>query len=107
MHDYSAWLAFIAMQHRHYCGLPKPPYFPGVAGEPALRNAGPARKMEWVMSDENTKTVGTTVLTWAMIAGAALLFLEITLSAAQPVAEKTATVQTITVASQSGHPAHS
>jgi hypothetical protein len=105
MHDYSAWLAFTAMQHRRYCGLPKPPHFPTVAGEPALRNAGPARKMEWVMSDENTNTFGSTALTWAMIAGAALLFFEITLSSAQPAAERSATVQTVTVA-RADLPAH-
>jgi hypothetical protein len=62
--------------------------------------------MEWVMSDENTKSFGSTALTWAMIAGAALLFLEITLSSAQPVPARSATVQTVTVA-RADHAAHS
>jgi hypothetical protein len=58
--------------------------------------------MEWAMTDmddETSENVGTRILTWAMIAGAALMFLEVTLSpAAQPVA-KTATVHIVTVAS--------
>lgn len=53
------------------------------------------------MTDENTKSYGSTLLTWAMIAGAALLFLEITLSSAQPVTAKTATVHTYSVAALS------
>jgi hypothetical protein len=57
--------------------------------------------MEWAMTDlddETSENVGTRILTWAMIAGAALMLLEVTLSPAQPVT-KTATVQTVTVAS--------
>ncbi|HEY4943151.1 MAG TPA: hypothetical protein VII56_17100 [Rhizomicrobium sp.] len=50
------------------------------------------------MTDENTKSVSANVLTWAMIAGAALLFLEVTWSSAQPVPAQNATVQTISVA---------
>jgi hypothetical protein len=52
--------------------------------------------MEWAMTNENTKSLGTSFLTWAMIAGAALMFLEVTVSSLTPVPAHTATVQTIT-----------
>ncbi len=48
------------------------------------------------MTDENTKSLGSTFLTWAMIAGAALMFLEVTVSSLTPVPVRTASVQTIT-----------
>ncbi len=50
------------------------------------------------MTNENTKSVSANALTWAMIAGAALLFLEVTLSSVTPVPAHTPTVQTISVA---------
>ena len=51
------------------------------------------------MTDTNTKSFGANALTWAMIAGTALLFLEITFSSMQPaVPAHPATVQTVTVA---------
>ena len=59
------------------------------------------------MTDENTKSVSANVLTWAMIVGAALLFLEVTWSSAQPVPAHTATVQTITLAAHPVSPARS
>jgi hypothetical protein len=50
------------------------------------------------MTNENTKSLGTNLLTWTMIAGAALMFLEITVSSLTPVPAHTATAQTITIA---------
>jgi hypothetical protein len=50
------------------------------------------------MTDVNTKGLGSNLLTWAMIAGAALLFLEVTLSSVQPAPARTTAVQTVTVA---------
>ena len=50
------------------------------------------------MTNENTRSLRTGILTWAMIAGAALMFLEVTVSSLTPVPVHTATVQTITVA---------
>lgn len=44
MHANSAWLAFTAMQHRHYCGVPNRPHLSGVAGKTGLSKPGPARK---------------------------------------------------------------
>jgi hypothetical protein len=49
------------------------------------------------MTDFDYETFGAKALTWAMIAGAALLFLEITWSPAQLPTVKAATVQTVTV----------
>ena len=57
----------------------------------------PAELMEWAMTNEDTEPYGAKVLTWAMIAGAALLFLEVTWSsigtAPHAPAAQTATVQ--------------
>ena len=49
------------------------------------------------MTNEDTRSTGSHMLTWAMIAGAALLFLEVTVASLQPVPAHTATVQTVTV----------
>ena len=51
------------------------------------------------MTNEYTRSTGSHFLTWAMIAGAALLFLEVTVSSLQPVPTHAATVQTVTVPS--------
>ena len=53
------------------------------------------------MTNENTRSTGSHFLTWAMIAGAALLFLEVTVASLQPVPAHTAQVQTISVAANS------
>jgi len=53
-------------------------------------------------TESETEGLGTRLLTWAMIAGAALMLVEVTLSPAQPVT-KTATVQTVSVASAALH----
>ena len=58
------------------------------------------------MTNENTRSTGSHFLTWAMIAGAALLFLEVTVASLQPVPAHTAQVQTISVAANSDRPAH-
>lgn len=50
------------------------------------------------MTNVERKSFGSSVFTWAMIAGAALLLMEVTLSSLQPVAPHLATVQTLTVA---------
>ncbi len=49
------------------------------------------------MSNETIKSTGSHMLTWAMIVGAAALFVEITVASMNPVPEHTATVQTVTV----------
>jgi hypothetical protein len=54
-------------------------------------------------TDNETEGLGTRVLTWALIVGAALMLAEVTLSPAQPVSTKTATVQTVSVASVAHH----
>lgn len=54
------------------------------------------------MREIETEGFGARVLTWALIVGAALMFVEITWSATAPA--KTATVQTISVAAID-HPA--
>ena len=51
------------------------------------------------MTNETTKSLGSGALTLAMIAGAALMFFEVTVSSLQPVPAHTATVQTITAPS--------
>ena len=51
------------------------------------------------MTNEYTRSTGSHFLNWAMIAGAALLFLEVTVSSLQPVPTHAATVQTVTVPS--------
>ena len=53
-------------------------------------------------TESEAEGLGTRLLTWAMIVGAALLLMEVTLSPAQPVT-KTATVQTVSVASVAQH----
>ncbi|HUO87947.1 MAG TPA: hypothetical protein VMU08_02135 [Rhizomicrobium sp.] len=52
--------------------------------------------------ESGTDGLATRLLTWAMIAGAALMLLEVTLAPAQPVT-KTATVETTSVASIASH----
>jgi hypothetical protein len=54
------------------------------------------------MSNTESEGLGTRLLTWAIIVGAALMLVEVTLSPAQPVT-KTATVQTVSVASVAQH----
>ena len=49
------------------------------------------------MTNETTRSTGSHMLTWAMIAGAALLFVEVTISSLAPVPARTATVQSVTV----------
>jgi hypothetical protein len=50
------------------------------------------------MTNVESRSMGSTVFTWAMIAGAALLLMEVTLSSLQPAASHAPTVQTMTVA---------
>ena len=50
------------------------------------------------MTNVERKSFGSSVFTWAMIAGAALLLMEVTLSSLQPVAPHVPTVQTMTIA---------
>jgi hypothetical protein len=102
MHAISAWLAFSAMQHRHYCEVTNAPHLTPVDGLRQPETEDPARcrdiEMEWAMTDSNTKTVSANLLTWAAIVGAAALFFEVTVSSLNPVPAQTATVHTITVA---------
>ncbi len=44
MHAFSAWLAFIAMQHRHYCGVPHRTLFPACGRWNRIMGCGPAAK---------------------------------------------------------------
>jgi hypothetical protein len=53
-------------------------------------------------TEHETEGLGTRLLTWAMIVGAALMLVEVTLTPAQPVT-KTATVQTVSVAAAALH----
>ena len=52
--------------------------------------------------ESGTDGLATRLLTWVLIAGAALMLLEVTLAPVQPVT-KTATVETTSVASIASH----
>ena len=95
MHAVRAWPAPGALHGRYYCGLPTKPHLRciGTTSVPA--------KMEWAMTNEKMsgETMGAKALMFALIAGAALLFLEVTWSPVfQP--QQHPTAQTVTVQPQ-------